>query len=145
MSVQITIDRDISEFLVSIQSDLNLAIEDALDQSAAAILHRLQVTYLAEQDPYGVAWVPSKAAIKRRSKNGTGTLFDTGTLYRSIQLLDEDTPGVRVISTDVSYGKYHQWGEGDMHREFLSLTPEHEEIAYSIFENALNDLMKEVS
>ena len=38
-------------------------------------------------------------------KGGTGTLFDTGRLFRSIQLSAESSEDMRIISTDVPYAK----------------------------------------
>ena len=53
-----------------LDGDPNVVFRRELDQSAAAILNRLRTTYLAEQDPTGKPWVPSKAAMRRRSSGG---------------------------------------------------------------------------
>lgn len=113
-----------------------------LDQSAAAILNRLRTTYLAEQDPTGAGWAPSPTANKRKAAGGSGLLFKTGRLYRSIQLVRADSGAdERVIRTDVPYAGFHQFGTKRMpKREFLTVTPEHEKLAESIFLNKLNQL-----
>lgn len=120
------------------QEGLDAGVEKALDQSAASILNKLRTTYLAEQDPWGSPWVPSGAGQKRRAQGGTGTMFDTGNLFRSIQL-HKDGPGVRSISTDVPYGPKQQFGEPP--RVFLAITGEHASTAKSIFEYQVQQLL----
>jgi phage gpG-like protein len=74
-----------------------------LDMAGAFLLNRIRTRYLAEIAPDGQPWVPSQAAIRRRARGGTGTLFDTGRLFRSIQLSAESSDDERIISTDVPY------------------------------------------
>jgi phage gpG-like protein len=74
-----------------------------LDMAGAFILNRIRTRYLAELAPDGTPWIPSQAGIRRRAKGGTGTLFDTGRLFRSIQLSAESSEDERIISTDVPY------------------------------------------
>lgn len=133
-------------FIDKLEPLLAAEAETALDKSAAAILNRLRTTYLAEQDPYGKPWTPSKAGIKRRAKGGTGTLFNTGNLYRSIQL-SSSTPGERVISTDVGYGAKLQAGTdySGIPRPFLELTPEHIDMATKTFVFQVRKLFKGLS
>lgn len=80
-----------------------------LDEAGALLLNRIRTRFLAETDPFGVKWIPSQAAIRRRKKKGTGTLFRSGRLFHSIQLAGSG-PNERVIKTDVPYGKHHQFG-----------------------------------
>jgi phage gpG-like protein len=127
--------------LVNFEENLNAAVEVALDKSAAAILNKLRASFLAETDPEGTAWVPSKAGARRRAKGGTGTLFDTGRLFRSIQLHKTDR-GVREIGTDVSYGVKHQQGvDGQVKRVFLGITEAHSKLAHAIFLNEVKKLV----
>lgn len=97
-------------------------ITEILDESGALLLNRIRTSFLAETDPEGVPWTPSAAGIKRRASGGTGTLFDTGNLFRSIQLAQEGTDG-RSISSDVGYGSKYQLGlDGALKREFLGFS-----------------------
>ena len=89
--------------LLSVSEALNN--KTILDMAGAFILNRIRTRYLAEQAPDGTPWIPSHAAIRRRAKGGTGTLFDTGRLFRSIQLSAESSDSERIISTDVPYAK----------------------------------------
>ncbi len=82
-------------------------VRPILDQTTAILLNRIRTRFLAESGPTG-KWVPSEASRKRsRSGRGGGTLFDTGRLFRSIQLARQ-TKQDRVLSTDVPYAKYQQ-------------------------------------
>lgn len=93
--------------------------EEILDEAAAVLLNRIRTRFLAEQDPNKVKWQPSLAALRRRSgkytyRNGkkytaTGTLFETGTLFHSIQLANTP-PGERSIATNVPYAGYMNYG-----------------------------------
>lgn len=141
VTLSIEFPEDPFAFAATLVPAMDVEIERALDQSVAAILNRLRTTYLAEQDPSGTPWIPSEAGKKRRAKGGTGTLFDTGQLFRSIQLVPGATRGSRTITSDVSYGSFHQEGRGQEKREFLSFTPEHEQLAVSIFERKILDLL----
>lgn len=111
-----------------------LDVADILDESQAIMLNRIRTRFLAETDPDGVPWPQSAAAAKRRAggytkRDGkkyyaTGTLFETGTLFHSIQAyrVDENTRG---IGTDVPYGKYHQLGTVNLPvRKFLGFNQE---------------------
>lgn len=92
-----------------------------LDQAAAIILNNTRKRFLAQVDPAGVAWIPSKAALRRAASGaGGGTLFNTGKLFHSIQL---HTVGLlnREISTDVPYAIYHQAEDAHPRRQFLGI------------------------
>ena len=92
---------------------------DILDEAQAILLNRIRTRFLGEVDPDLVPWPPSAAALKRKSGGytmrggkkyySTGTLFETGTLFHSINAyrIDDNTRG---IGTDVPYAKYHQFG-----------------------------------
>jgi len=96
-----------------------------LDEGAAVIYNRMRARFLIETDPRGVKWPPSQAALRRaRTGRGGGTLFDTGRLFRSIQLFAE-SPTTRAIGTNVTspqgfpYAEKHQFGIGFPQRQFL--------------------------
>ena len=130
------------ESLRSFDSKLSAASQVALDKSAAAILNKLRASFLAESDPEGVKWLPSRAGIRRRAKGGSGTLFNTGRLFRSIQLFSP-SPGIREIGTDVDYGRKHQLGEeGMVKRVFLGFTDAHSDLANAIFLNEIKKLVE---
>ena len=127
--------------LQGLDGDLNAVFKDEMDQSAAAILNRLRTTFLAEQDPTGAAWVPSASGIARRRKGGSGTLFNSGRLFRSIQLSRLPDISERAIGTDVPYAATHQYGTQRIaKREFLSITPEHESLVTAIFTSKIQRL-----
>lgn len=88
--------------------------EEILDEAQTVILNRIRTRFLAEEGPDG-KWEPSKAGLRRKAGKytyrggkkytATGTLFETGTLFHSIQA-HEGATGERLFSTDVPYAKY---------------------------------------
>ena len=106
-----------------------------LDEGAAVIYNRMRARFLIETDPVGNKWPPSQAALRRaRSGRGGGTLFDTGRLFRSIQLYAESAT-TRAIGTNVTsptgypYAMKHQFGlDGMVQRQFLGFGDEDLEI-----------------
>lgn len=101
-----------------------------LDEGAAVIYNRLRSRFLIETNPQGQRWPPSQAALRRaRTGRGGGTLFDTGKLFRSLQLY---APGAdtRAIGTNVtspagfSYPYVHNFGIGFPQRQFLGFADE---------------------
>lgn len=91
-----------------------------LDEIEALLLNRIRSRFLAETDPDGKKWIPSKRALKEGGK----TLFKTGTLFHSIQA-HTDGPTGRSISTDVPYARPHNFGLGHMPvREFMGFSDE---------------------
>ena len=107
-----------------------------VDAAAAIILDHTRKRFLQEIDPDGNPWPPSQAAIKRREAGGTGTLFDTGTLWRSIQELPATgdlfgTTGERIIAAGAynkygtEYGQFHQHGTKHLPvRKFMGINPD---------------------
>jgi phage gpG-like protein len=90
----------------------------------------MRARFLVETDPLGNKWPPSQAALRRaRSGRGGGTLFDTGKLFRSIQLY-ADSINTRAIGTNVTsptgfpYAEKHQFGIGFPQRQFLGFADE---------------------
>ena len=100
--------------------DVELDTERLEDEASAILLNRIRTNFLAERDPEGNPWKPSKAGIARRAKGGTGTLYKTGNLFRSIQLSAKGSS--RAIGTNVAYGEKHQLGIGVEQRIFLGVT-----------------------
>lgn len=115
-----------------------------LDEAGAFLLNRIRTRYLAEMDPTDTPWIPSQAAIERRRHGGTGTLYDTGRLFHSIQLATVDD--TRVISTDVPYGPQHQLGDpahGIIQRMYLGFSDGDVDILTQLLEKRLGDLLDE--
>lgn len=85
-----------------------------LDEAAALILNRMRRNFLTQTAPDGTKW-PESAAARRRAETGRGggTLFDTGQLFRSIQLFSIG-PNERSIATDVEYAPIHNYGTAKM-------------------------------
>ena len=119
---------------------LKVDIEEILDESAAFLISRILNRFMSEISPDGVPWIPSYAGMQRRLKGGTGTLFDTGRLYSSIQITKEE--GIRRIGTDVPYGKTHQEGlNGMIRRPFLGFSAEDETLVRQIVEMRIGEMM----
>ena len=61
--------------------------ESVLDEAGARVLDLVRKRFLDQVNPDGSAWEPSQAAKDRAAANeGGGTLFDTGSMWRSIDL-----------------------------------------------------------
>lgn len=115
-------------------------VEEILDEAGTFLLNRIRTRFLREQAPDGTFWPPSKAAIERRKHGGTGTLFDTGRLFRSIQVGTEHA-GQRVIGTDVPYGAIHQLGLlGFPKRVFLGFNQEDADLLQKVLQVRLNEM-----
>lgn len=81
-----------------------------LDEASALLLNRIRTRFLAETDPAGKKWLPSKASLRRaKSGRGGGTLYDTGRLFQSIQLARVGE-NQRRIGTDVYYAGWVNYG-----------------------------------
>lgn len=92
-----------------------------MDKAGPILLNRTRLNFLAEKDPDGHPWVKSKAAEQRASiGRGGGTLFDTGTLFHSIQYAKVGNS--RVFGTDVPYAVKHQEGIGTLKRVILGFS-----------------------
>lgn len=98
-----------------------------------ALLARIRRRFLAKTDPDGTEWPPSiRGQIReaggktfqtkggvRKGYTGTGTLFESGALFQSIQL-GQASGGEINIGTDIPYADIHQSGlEGQPKRVFL--------------------------
>lgn len=132
---------DIAEMLAEL--DLEEVGQEAVEESSAVLLNRIRRRFLRQVDPEGIPWEPSKAAFfrsfgigrdgkKLKRGAGGGTLFDTGTLYNSIQLYSI-SPLEMAIGTDVFYGVFHNEGTKTLpKREFLGFSDEDIDVAYGV-------------
>lgn len=114
-----------------------------LDEGAAVIYNRLRARFLMEQSPDGTKWPPSQAALRRaKSGRGGGTLFDTGRLFRSIQLY-ADSQHTRSIGTNVvsptgfPYAAKHNYGIGFPQRQFMGFAAEDLDIMSKVIINRI--------
>lgn len=138
-----------SENLLNVFQGLaNLDMTPILDDAGAFLLNKIRTRFLAEKDPSETPWIPSKAGIRRRKKGGTGTLFDTGTLFRSIQLgivgegyFNGLPASQRIIGTDVPYAPYHQFGTPKLPaRPFMGFNDLDVEVMTAILERRLESM-----
>ena len=117
------------------------SIDKLVEQATAVILNRIRTRFLAEQDPDGKPWVPSISGKRRRASGGTGTLFDTGTLFHSIGAV-KTRDGERIVTFDQSqapYGKDHQLGEGgQLKRAFIGINNDDAAVVTAVLKRALN-------
>ncbi len=108
--------------------------QDTLDAAGAYVLNRIRTSFLAEEDPFGVPWIPSLAARKRAaSGRGGGTGFDTGRLFNSISLARQGND--RVVFTDVEYASDFQ--DGPPARIFMEVTAEDEAAVQRIIQDRI--------
>lgn len=145
MSITVEIDgltASVMKRLIDLEPALDKQAQRALDESAASILQRLRETFLLEVDPTGLPWVPSRAGERRKSQGLGQTLFDTGTLFRSLQLAtDLQTKEQRVLRTDVPYAGPLQ-NHPTVPRPFLAVGDEHVEIMEDIFLFRMNEVLE---
>ena len=124
-------DQDLQKVLKRVEDAFDTT--SLLDEATALLLNRIRTRFLEEKDPEGNPWVPSKSGLRRRAAGGSGTLFDTGRLFRSIQLAGSG-PGERSIVTDVDYGPKHQLGLGVQKRVFLGFSEEDARVVERLLE-----------
>ena len=133
------IDEQLTKLVERVEEALDTT--DILDEVGALMLTRTRTRFLREVDPDEIPWKPSQAAIRRRRLGGTGTLFNTGKLWRSIQLADRG-PNQRAIMTDVPYGVTHQEGlQGNVKRVFLGFGEQDERLVDALLEKRLNEAL----
>lgn len=126
-------DAIIDSFVDHLDSAIDTGLRDAVSQSSALLLNRIRARFLDQVDPQGIPWPVSKAAQVRAEKGiDGGTLFDTGTLFHSIQLFSI-SPYEQAIGTDVPYAKFHQFGTFRLPiREFLGFSEQDAELALAV-------------
>lgn len=138
-----------------------------LDDVAASVLRRNQRRFLDGVTPEEQAWPISSGAIRRAAgqKDAQGidkigskgnTLFSTGSLFLSIQLLREkSTTNQRVVGVNplfsnrvsgdsvASYARVHQFGEGRIpQREFLGIGTGDQAVINAIAKKKVKDLVE---
>jgi len=140
--MRIRVEVDFSQFdLVLNQLRKATDTEAILDEASAILLNRIRTRFLREEDPNNIPWLPSKPGLKRRALGGTGTLWETGNLFRSIQLAGTG-PDERQILTDVEYGKYHQEGTKFMvAREFMGFNDEDADLVENLILRRIQDAL----
>jgi phage virion morphogenesis protein len=124
----------------------NFDVEGTLDQAAALLLANIRRRFLGQVDPDGVPWQPSLASIIRAQKGrGGGTLFDSGTLFHSIQLFGSQ-PGERIIGTDVPYAPFHQYGTQNLIvRRFMGISDEDAKLVQKLIELRIAKTIEEAN
>lgn len=125
------------------EAEVGHAIEEGVSEAGALILNRIRKRFLAQESPDGVPWEPSFAAFRRSfTGRGGGTLFDTGTLFQSIQLFSI-SPLEKAIATDVPYAPQHQYGTGKLPvREFLGFSDDDFLLAQAVLLKKINEAFK---
>lgn len=141
LGIDITSSKEVENKLTSVEG-LLIDTTDILDEAAALLLNRLRRNFLTETDPEGKKWEQSNAA-RRRSETGRGggTLFDTGKLFRSIQLFSVG-PNERSIATDVEYAPYHQYGTAKLpERIFMGFSEADAILAQQVVLRKINEAL----
>jgi phage gpG-like protein len=147
--------RGLKELVASVQ-ELATSVEernDLANQVGAALFARIRQRFLDKQDPDGKAWPPSRAGLKREAggytvRNGkrytsTGTLFETGALWNSIQLFAASNGEAR-IGTDIPYSRYLQQGNSRLpKRVFLGFGQSDGEFAALVAKRQMDKLLKD--
>jgi phage gpG-like protein len=100
---------DMLRAVQAVEKSATVDVEEILDEAAAIMLNRIRTRFLHKEDPDNNPWIPSAAGLAREARGGPGTLFDTGRLFRSIQLFAPQR-GERTIGTDVDYARKIQEG-----------------------------------
>lgn len=115
---------------------------EILDEAVALLLSRIRRRFLQQIDPDGVPWQPSLASIiRQKTGRGGGTLFDSGTLFHSIQEY-ADTDTSRLIGTDVDYAKKHQEGIGQVKRVFIGANAEDQDLMLRLIIRRIEKVVK---
>lgn len=127
---------DIQRRLLRLETSLQANL--ILDESAALIFNLVRTRFTHNVNPDLQAWPTSKAAQKR----GTITLYDTGRLFRSLQLFSSG-PNTRSIGTDVPYAIYHNEGTARLpKREFLGFGGEDISLAARVVARRVQEALK---
>lgn len=143
---------DYSEVLDALSAGVYMQVvaEDAVTEVTARMLNKTRKNFLAQKDPHGVSWEPSRAAFFRsfgirngkKVKAGGGTLYDTGNLFHSIQLSAENkTPLHQELGTDVPYASAHNFGVGQVKRQFIGYSPADELYFSTLVRKKIQELL----
>ena len=158
MADELTVDlQGITELIGGIEALRTATSGEGLNklatQTGAILLNRIRTRFLAETDPDGKRWVPSRGALKRRAggyttRNGkrytsTGTLFESGALFQSLQL-GRATRGAVKLGTDVKYAPQHQLGQNrNPVRVFLGFSADDQDVANDFVSRKLEKIFQE--
>lgn len=94
----------------------------------------LKLGFAKESDPDGAPWAPLKPSTLRQKRSGA-ILRETSALAGSIALQSVSSSNVRVGSSGVAYGIYHQTGTSKMvARKFIGIGDRHIPKIRKIFE-----------
>lgn len=86
----------------------------------ALLLENVRRRFKDQVSPTGEPWIRSKAADKRKDNN-RGTLYDTGRLYRSLNVVSKGNR--RFVTSRVAYAKTHDLGlKGMPVRKFMAFS-----------------------
>lgn len=110
-----------------------------LDEAGAVLFQRIKRRFLDQEDPDGIAWIPSAASRKR---SGGGTLYDTGRLFQSLQLY-ADGENSRAIGTNVPYAPIHNFGNSRLpRRQFLGFGDEDATVVERLIIKRITEALK---
>jgi phage gpG-like protein len=125
---------------------------DIVTSVSAALLNRVRTRYLAQTDPDGGKWKPSKAGLKRQAGGftvrngkrytGTGTGFETGAIFNSIQAFTDDQDQAR-IGTDIPYAPFFQGPTRyTPERLFMGVGGDDEDFVESVVNNVIDQVLE---
>lgn len=146
--------RGVRELLVKLDRLGNPKFADELvTEVGSLLLNRIRTRFLNQTDPDGNKWPESQAGRIRKAGGftyryingtrkrytGTGTLFESGALWNSLQFARLGK-GEGVIGTDVPYAKYLQGPEAEVERTFLGFGRDDEEFTEEFLARRIQDL-----
>lgn len=134
----------LAEIAKKLQGDgFEKAVQEGVTEGIAVILGRIRRRFLQTKSPDGTYWEPSYAAFYRSMMGRDGdTLFDTGTLFHSIQAYAVN-PYTGAIGTDVPYARIHNEGLGGMpRREFLGFSDADQNLAVNVMKASIEEALK---
>lgn len=151
--------RDIVEGINALERTVlsKSARNQTVREVGAILLARIRRRFLEETDPDGKKWPQSKAAQIRRGGgktyryvngtrkgySGTGTLFETGALFQSIQL-GRAVDGEINIGTDIPYAPFLQRGTQRLPaRVFLGFGEDDQRFTEQFIQKKIEDALRE--
>lgn len=148
-SIEVTGVADVNKLFKDIQLATGNTTE-VLDEAAAIMLNRIRGRFLEAKDPDGNMWPASQGAKDRATPLGqtvgTKTYLDGLTLFRSGKLFHSIKAGKpsnssRSIYTNISYGKYHNDGLGQVKRVFLGFSTQDVDILFKLAQKRLDEAL----
>lgn len=133
---------------------LAMDADSIADEASAMLLNRIRTRFLRQTSPEGKVWPVSRAAMIRKQKGiGGGTLFDTGALFHSLEVV-RGPKGERILRVNPetknkkgtlveSYARTHQLGlKGMPKRVFLGFSKDDESMAVAIIRTRLREVLQ---